>query len=141
MFAMSTYHALNIMIFLSLNYDRRKVGSKEIAAFCALPIKTVNTLLSKLQKADLTLRSNEGKETLYSLTKPPYDTRLAEIIFPLESVLFTEYLGKDRERLPGEQARLFYQKFRPFQYTIGKKLKRCRLSDWVVMRESDLHSF
>lgn len=68
MFAMSTYHVLNIMIFLSR----------------------------------------------YLLLKSAYDTRLAEIIFPLEPVLFTDYLGKDKERLPGIQAQLLYQKFRPF---------------------------
>lgn len=141
MFAMSTYHVLNIMIFLSLNYEKKKVTSKEIAAFCTIPVKMVNNLLPILQEINLVLKSDANGENCYSLIRPPYDTRLADIVFPLEPVLFTDYLGKDKEQLPGNQAWLFYQKFRPFQYTIEKKLKRCRLSEWVVMRESDLYSF
>ena len=141
MFAMSTYHVLNIMIFLSLNHGKKKVSSKEIATFCTISVKAVNDLLTKLQKMNLILESDGDGENLYSLTKPPYDTRLAEIIFPLEPILFTDYLGKNKELLPGNQACLFYQKFRPFQYTIEKKLKRCRLSEWTVMNESDLYSF
>lgn len=141
MFAMSTYHVLNIMIFLSLNYEKKKVTPKEIATFCNISVRMVNSLLANLQKTNLILRSNVNEETCYSLAKPPYDTRLAEIVFPLEPVLFTDYLGKNKEQLPGNQAWLFYQKFRPFQYTIEKKLKRCRLSEWTVMHESNLYSF
>ncbi len=141
MFAMSTYHVLNIMIFLSLNYDKKSVNLKEIAAFCMLPVKVTNSLLDKLQKHGLILILEENGEKRYLLLKSPYDTRLAEIIFPLEPVLFTDYLGKDKERLPGIQAQLLYQKFRPFQYTMEKKLKRCRLSEWAVMRGCDLYSF
>lgn len=141
MFAMSTYHVLNIMIFLSLNYDKKSVNLKEIAAFCTLSVKATNSLLDKLQKNELILALEVNGENRYSLFKPPYDTRLAEIIFPLEPVLFTDYLGKDKKRLPGIQAQLFYQKFRPFQYTMEKKLKRCRLSEWAVMRGCDLYSF
>lgn len=129
------------MIFLSLNYDKKKVCSKEIAAFCALPVKSVTALLGRLQRTGLVPKFNEDEEALYFLGKPPYDTRLAEIIFPVEPILFTEYIGKERGRLPGNQARPFYQRFRPFQYTMEKKLKRCQLSDWVVMQESDLYSF
>ena len=141
MFAMSTYHVLNIMIFLSLNYDKKKVTSKEIAAFCTIPVKMVNSLLPNLQKSNLILKSEVNGENCYSLVRPPYDTRLSDIVFPLEPALFTDYLGKNKEQLPGHQAWLFYQKFRPFQYTIEKKLKRCRLSEWTVMCENDLYSF
>lgn len=81
MFAMSTYHVLNIMIFLSLNYDKKSVSLKEITAFCMLPVKIANSLLDKLQKHGLILEENE------------------------------------------------------------KKLKRCRLSEWAVMRGCDLYSF
>lgn len=129
------------MIFLSLNYGKKKVGSKEIAAFCTLPVEAADTLLGRLEGINLVCKSCENEEALYSLTKPPYDTRLAEIIFPMEPTLFTDYLGKDKELLPGKKARLLYQKFRPFQYTIEKKMKRCRLSEWTAMHESDLYSF
>lgn len=141
MFAISTYHALNIMIFLSFNYEKKEVTSKEIAAFCSIPVKAVNTLLAKLQKANLILKSDEDETNRYSLVRPPYDMRLAEIIFPMEPSLFTDYLGKDLDLLPGKQAQLLYRKFRSSQYVIEKKMRRCRLSEWAMMDESDLYSF
>lgn len=140
MFAMSTYYALDIMIFLSLSYGKRNVTQKEITSFCTIPARTSKALLDKLKKMGLIHEFHEKESACYSLVKPPYDIRLSEIIFQLETTLFTDYIGKDREKLPGNQAQLLYQKFRPFQYTMEKKLKRCRLSEWAVMYESNLYS-
>ena len=140
MFAMSTYYALDIMIFLSLRYGKRNVTRKEITSFCKIPAATSKVLLDKLERIGLIHVFHEKESACYSLVKPPYDIRLSEIICQLEATLFTDYIGKDREKLPGDKAQLLYQKFRPLQYMMEKKLKRCRLSEWTVMHESNLHT-
>lgn len=140
MFAMSTYYALDIMIFMSLSYGKRNVTRKEITSFCKIPAGTSKALLDKLEKMGLIHEFHEKETICYSLVKPPYDIRLSEIIFQLEATLFTDYIGKDREKLPGDKAQLLYQKFRPLQYMMEKKLKRCRLSEWTVMHESNLYT-
>lgn len=138
MFSISTFYALEIMAFLALNYGERSVSTEEAAGYCFMHAKLSEEILDELKCKGLVSQTS-GKENTYFLSKPPYDIRLSDIIVPLEATLFMNYMGEQEKILPSNKARMLYQKFRPFQHIMEKKLRRCRLSEWVLMDHHSIH--
>lgn len=136
MFSIDTYHALDIMVFLALNYEKRTACFPDISRYCSVHEQKSKDILDRLEDEGLVRHCGNGEG--YSLSKAPYNISLSDIILPLEPSVFADYTGKSGNRLPSDKAGMLYRKFRPFQQTMERKLKRCRLSEWALMDNSTL---
>lgn len=137
MFSNETYHALNIMLFLSCNHGKKCIPAASIARFAGIGTAETERLTAKLAELGLINRSAECPDS-FELARISTDIRLSDIIIPLESDLFST--AKMLSGILGAgQSELLYKKFRPIQEVIETKLKRCRLSDWVSMNKGILY--
>jgi len=72
-------YALKAVIYLSLHYGKRAVQIKEISENENIPKKFLEQILLSLRKAGL-LQSKPGSGGGYSLSRPPGEITLAEVI-------------------------------------------------------------
>ncbi len=72
-------YALKAMIYLSLNYGRGAIQIQEISENEKIPKKFLEQILLSLKKAGL-LQSKMGIGGGYSLSKPPREITLAQVI-------------------------------------------------------------